>query len=173
MNVRPTLIAAALALYGGSALAASQGSCQLSRADQNFLQKDAQGSLYEQDISQLASERATNPQIQQYANMVTQDHAQYQAALDNLAQNCGVALPASPDAAQQSRLSHLRSLKGASFDGAYVQDAKSINAEDIEQAQNEENRTQSDQVKNLINQFRPVDQKHEQQANNLPGSTNG
>lgn len=55
---------------------AQSGASQLNAADRNFLSDTARGAAFELQASQLATEKAQNPQVKQYATMVVEDHAQ-------------------------------------------------------------------------------------------------
>lgn len=169
-------IAAAMLLCAPGAFAQAGGSSgsgqthQLSPADQDFLRKDAQGATYELQISQIAAQKAQSPQVKQYAQMIVSDHDTYNQRLRQLAQQSGVDLPTTPDSSQQSEISRLRGLSGKAFDQAYIQQVKQANQEDVSDSQKEAGSTQNPQIKQFIEQFKQMDQKHAQDAERLQSS---
>ncbi len=165
MRMMPILTAAML-MGAGPALAQA-GNCQLNAADQTYLQQDAQGAAYELSMAQMATQKASNPKVKQYAEMLTQDHDKYNTELQQLGQSCGVSLPTGPDAAQQTQLDRLRSVDGHLFDSTFITDARAVNLNDAQDSQKEESSTQSKQVKAFISKFKSVDEKHTKAAEAL------
>jgi putative membrane protein len=84
-------IAAALVSFAVSAQAAPG---DLKHSDKAFIEKAAKSGQAELQISQIAADRATNPQIKEYASMVVNDHQQMNSDLAALAAKKGVTLPA-------------------------------------------------------------------------------
>jgi len=157
------------------ALAQNSGNGQFSSADKHYLKQDARGAAYELQISQLAAQKANNQQVRQYAEMAAKDHQNYNQQEQQLAEQNGVTLPTSPTREEQSRINRLQQLNGSAFDDAYVRDMRQVNQRDVNEEQKEANSTQNQQIKQFIQQFKQMDQKHLQDARNLPisGSNNG
>ena len=161
--MRTPLIAALLLGLSAGAYAA-----QITASDREYITKDAQGSMYEEQVSKLAEQKATNPQIKQYAAMLVQDHSNYTQSLQGLAQSLGVQLPTSMSADDSTRLAELNKLSGADFDRAYVKEAKRINEQDAQESKKEEQSAKDPSIVAFIKQFKETDEKHRQAADALP-----
>ncbi len=175
-TLNPAVVAAAvLVMSSPLALAQSGGNGQLSSADKHYLKQDAHGAAYELQISQLAAQKANDQQVRQYAEMAVKDHENYNQQEQQLAEQNGVALPTSPTKQEQSRINRLQTLNGSAFDDAYVRDMRQVNQRDVNEERKEANSTQNPQIKQFIQEFEQMDQKHLQGAQNLPisGSNNG
>jgi putative membrane protein len=65
---------------------------ELSRADRNFLEKAAKSGMKEVEVSQAVLGRLTNQSVQQFAQMMVNDHTAANTELKALAAQKGVAL---------------------------------------------------------------------------------
>jgi putative membrane protein len=70
---------------------------ELSRSDRNFLEKAAKSGMKEIEVSQAVLGRLTNQSVQQFAQMMVNDHSAANAELKTLAAQKGVALTATTD----------------------------------------------------------------------------
>ncbi len=70
----------------------SSSGSELKRADRRFLTKAAEGGMKEVALSELAQERAANPQVKSFAQQMVTDHTQMNNDLMQLAQRKGVSL---------------------------------------------------------------------------------
>ena len=139
--------------------------------DQLFLRNEAQGSAYELAIAQLAQTRATRPEVRTYAATLVNDHEVYGAALRDLAQSKGVALPPGLTATGKQQLDRLGRKQGNAFDAAFVREALRINAENIRNSRKEASRTTDPDIRSFVARFLEVDEKHEAGARALSGRT--
>ena len=85
-----------------------------------FLAHAFQDGLAEIQISQLAVERASDPDVRQFAQRMIDRHTQANADIASLAQQKNVSLPNAPTAEQQAAASELAGFSGADFDEAYM-----------------------------------------------------
>jgi putative membrane protein len=76
--------------YGSTS---SSDESSLKHADKRFLSKAAESSQREVALSQLAAQRATNPQVRDFAQQLVSEHTQMDQQLTQLAQQKGVTLP--------------------------------------------------------------------------------
>ena len=63
---------------------------QLQREDKEFITKAAKSNLKEQTLAQLASEKAANPQVREYAEELAREHKMMNQELLRVAQSKGV-----------------------------------------------------------------------------------
>jgi len=105
---------------GPIALAALAASAALSSGDRNFLQTATSSGLAEVTTAQLAQQRSASAQVRKFADRMIADHTQVNSELQQIVEQEDITLPTQPvgkDAAAEARL---RSLNGAAFDRAYV-----------------------------------------------------
>ncbi len=138
------LMSSPLALAQTATSSTQNGSnAQLSSADRTYLEQDARGAAYELQISQLAAQKASSPQVRQYAEMVAKDHENYNQKLQQLAEQDGVTVNNTPDQKDQAKINQLEQLNGSAFDKTYVQQMKQVNQSDIKKEQKEADSTQN------------------------------
>lgn len=88
-----------LALLGGTLVAQTTvrrdpPPAALKHADRNFIEKAARSGMDEIDISQVAAQRTSNPDVRRLAQMMVADHGAANEELAALAAAKGVSLPA-------------------------------------------------------------------------------
>jgi putative membrane protein len=66
----------------------------LKHGDSSFLNKAAKGGMEEVALGKVAAERATNPQVREFAQMMVTDHSSANSELMSLASTKGVTLSA-------------------------------------------------------------------------------
>lgn len=141
----------------------------LSGSDKSSLIDVAKGANYELAIAKLAEQRASHPDVKQYAKTVTADHEQLNGALHQIAQRGGVTLPPGMTHEEHGTLTHLETLHGAAFDKAYVGELKRINGKDSSAMKKEIDTTKNTAVKAFLKQMQTADDKHEEMAKKLEG----
>ena len=101
-----------LALGAGPALAA--------RMAPEFARQAARGGMAEVQLSRLASDRASDPEVREFAQRMVNDHSRANDQLERIARNRGWMLPQRPDAEHRAMLRRLRQRSGRDFDRAYM-----------------------------------------------------
>jgi putative membrane protein len=108
--------ALAVAMCG---LALSLGAhAQVSKKDQEFMNKAAAGGLYEVQAGNLAQEKARTPSVKSFGAMLTKDHTAANEELKALASSKGVTLPTAVPADKTKRLDKIA--KAKDFDKEFV-----------------------------------------------------
>jgi putative membrane protein len=110
-----TIFAALMALATGAATAA------VSSAEKKFATEAAQGGVAEVEMGQLALQKATSPEVKQFAQRMVSDHTQANQELMQLAKSEGMDLPSQVDAKHKSAMERLQGMNGSAFDTAYMQ----------------------------------------------------
>jgi len=98
-------------------------SSQLSALDRQFVMDAAQGGMAEVQLSQLALQRSTDPQVKQFAQQMIQEHTRANEQLMRLAAQKGITPPPTVGPKYQAAMARLMQLSGASFDQAYMNEA--------------------------------------------------
>ena len=146
----------------------SQSSTQaMSSADSHFVKEAAQGGLAEVELGELASQKATNPQVKQFAERMVKDHTKANNELKEIAQSKGVKLPESLNAKDQMTKKKLSALSGQQFDKAYMSDMVKDHTKDVTDFEKESSSAQDPAVKHFATQTLPTLQDHLKEAKNL------
>jgi putative membrane protein len=110
-----TLLFLAISLIGLTAARAD-----VSAADKTFVMKAAQGGMTEVQLGQIASEKATDPDVKDFAAKMVTDHTKANDELKAIAASKNITLPDKLDSMHQAMVDKLNKLSGAAFDKAYV-----------------------------------------------------
>jgi putative membrane protein len=126
-------LVAAAALLAGAGPAAAAPSSQ----DTTYLTTNAQTSLAEITIGNLALERGVSADVKDLANMTLTDHTAALAKVTGVLTDLGLPVPTEPTAEQKADAAKLQGLTGADFDLAYAQiqvagHQKSVSSTDTE-----------------------------------------
>jgi putative membrane protein len=150
---------AVVALLGAvPALAAVSG------ADKTFATEAAHGGLAEVQMGQLALQKASSPQVKEFAQRMVTDHTQANQDLMQLGKSENLTLPTQLDAKHKSEMGRLSAMSGNAFDAAYmqhmVQDHKKTVADFQKQAQSGSDPA----LKTFAQKYLPIIQQHLQMA---------
>lgn len=92
------------------------------RSDRRFIQDVAGSGMYEVEVSRLAAERATNPEVKSFASKLVEDHQNANNELVQLANAKKVELPAAPPRGKRQAVEKLGKLSGAEFDKRFMEE---------------------------------------------------
>jgi putative membrane protein len=96
---------------------------KLSSADQNLMLEVSKGGMMQLEVSRLAVQKATSPEVRELAQAEVDEQTGLAAKLQEIASAKGVTLPTTPDADTQAMISKLQGMSGAAFDKAYVSES--------------------------------------------------
>ncbi len=88
---------------------------------QNFVEDVATGNMAEIELSRMASERATNPEVKQFAETMVREHTAAGNELKQVLSQHNVQVPATPDEKHRDLAADLGRLNGAEFDHRYME----------------------------------------------------
>jgi putative membrane protein len=94
----------------------------ISRGDRKFIQDVAGGGMYEVQAAQLASAKATNPDVKSFASKLVDDHQQANNELVQIANAKKVELPAAPPRGKRKAVEKLGKMQGAEFDKHFIKE---------------------------------------------------
>ncbi|HET7537265.1 MAG TPA: DUF4142 domain-containing protein [Candidatus Didemnitutus sp.] len=103
-----------------------RASGELKHSDKSFIEKVAKGGQKEVQLAQIAAERATNPQVKEYAQMLVTDHQQMNNEVMTLAANKGVQLPV-----ESPKLDKWSNKKANEFDKDFIKEMVDEHEDDI------------------------------------------
>jgi putative membrane protein len=93
----------------------------LGSGDRNFLLRAAADELFELEMSRLAVQQASAPDLKAYAGTLVEHHMAVQQELTTLAQAKGLNLPTTLSASRQREINRMQRLAGDDFDRQYFQ----------------------------------------------------
>lgn len=133
---------------------------QISLSDASFLRKAAAGGAAEVELGNLARDKASNPDVKQFAQKMVDDHSAANNELKTLAQQKGVAVPTQPDSSSKKELDRLSKLSGPAFDRAYMKLMVSDHEKDVSEFEKESKSAQDSDVKSFAGKTLPTLQEH-------------
>jgi putative membrane protein len=157
----------------GTSTTSSSGTAStapLPAADQKFLTEAAAGGMFEVEVGKLAAEKATDPGVKSFAQMLVDDHSTANDKLRQIATGHNVALPASLPDDKKKELDQLSKLSGANFDKQFIKIVgQKDHHHDIAAFEKASSSAQSPDVKDFATNTLPTLKKHLAAAEKLPG----
>jgi len=152
-----------------SGTSAAQSTAPLAAADAEFVSKAAEGGLFEVEVAKLAADKATDPAVKSFAQMLVDDHTAANDKLKQIASSHSVPLPASLSADKKKEIDQLSKLSGAKFDRQFVQMVGiKDHHHDIADFEKASKSAKSDDVKSFAESSLPTLKKHLDAAQKLP-----
>lgn len=123
--------------------------------------------MTEFELSRLAAQKATNPQVRIYAQQTLSEHQQDQQALRNLASQLSLTLPSTLSNDGKDRLDELRGKTGTAFDLQYLTEMTKVNDQATDVADDLDDKAPNDAVRKFARKLGEGDKKHQQRAQEL------
>lgn len=136
------------------------GNANLGEIDRQFLMDGASGGLYEVQSSQLALQKSSDDKIRSLAQRLIDDHTRVNDQLKRLAQDQGVALPASLNLKHQNMYDKLSNTTGRDFDTLYLRQQVDAHREAITLFKHESEQGTSSDLKQFASTHLPTLQQH-------------
>jgi putative membrane protein len=187
-------MALALTLTVGSALAdetastqgadtqMSQGDQSTQNLDQHLLSKLHEGNRNEIRMAKLALKKSKNPEVKSFAHRIIRDHSQADHKIMQVSKQDQIALQSPPipmndqeikDMKEHhAQMKRLKSLKGSAFDQEYQSVMIKDHKKDIADLQQNVDKLQNENVKDLANSLIPIFEHHESLASNMVPNPN-
>jgi putative membrane protein len=132
--------------------------------DRAFAREAALGSMAEVDLGNLAKEKASSPEVKQFAERMVTDHSKANEELKDWAEKNHVTLPAQLDAKHKATRARLEKLSGAAFDKAYMRDMLSDHKTDVAKFKTESKSAKNADLKDWAGKTLPTLEDHLKQA---------
>jgi putative membrane protein len=113
---------------------------RLAGADNTFVMKAAEGGMAEVQLGNLAKDKASDPAVKSFAQMMVDDHGKANDELKQLAASKGITLPSDTDAKHKAEHDRMSKLSGAAFDRAYMQSMVADHRTDVNEFRRESQR---------------------------------
>jgi putative membrane protein len=113
---------------------APQAKTKASKETSNYVEKAAEGDLFEIQSSELALKQAESSDVKAFAQRMINDHTASSQALKAGIQsaNIDVKVPDKLDKAHEAKVSNLRKAKGKDFDQAYMREQLAAHKEALQ-----------------------------------------
>lgn len=108
-----------LAVLAVASTAAFAADPAVSKMDQTFVTKASGGGMYEVEVSKLAIDKASDPAIKEFAQMMVTDHTKANDELKQLADSKNAQVAPGVPKDKQAVIDKMSKLDGAKFDKAY------------------------------------------------------
>jgi putative membrane protein len=140
------------------------GQQQLAQEDIEFATEAAEGGIKEVRVGELAQQKATTPEVQQFGQRMVQDHGKANEQLMQIAQEKGIELPKEMPAEAQQLHDELQQKSGAEFDQSYMDDMVSDHQKDVDEFKQYVETGQDPDLKSFAEQTLPILEEHLQLA---------
>ena len=141
--------------------------------DAAFAMKAAQGGLAEVQFGQLATQKASNPDVKAFGQRMVDDHTKANDKLKTVAQGENMTFPESLGGKEQAEYTKLQGLSGPSFDREYVKCMVKDHEEDVKEFQKEADSGKDPQIKSFASETLPILQDHLSSIKNIQSNMSG
>jgi putative membrane protein len=138
-----------------------------SASDRVFMLKAAEGAMAEVELGQLATQKASSPEVKQFGQRMVDDHSKAGDQLKQIASQEGVKLPNTLNAKHAATKSRLEKLSGEAFDRAYIQNMVAYHTKDVGAFKREARAGRDPELKNFASQTAPTIEDHLKQAQGI------
>ena len=152
---------------------AKHAKSSLSHSDRKFVEDAAKGGMAEVALAKIAQQRASNPEVKQFAQRMEQDHSKANEQLRQLAEAKGVTMPGGPGAGAKHEESKLQKLSGDKFDREYMDYMVKDHKKDVKEFQKQAQKAKDPDVKSFAQQTAPTLEEHLQMAQNADAAVGG
>lgn len=142
-------------------------------SDTTFVSKAAQGGLAEVELGNLASQKASSPEVKQFGERMVTDHTKANDQLKQIASKDNLAIPTTLSAKDQALKNRLNKLSGSSFDKAYMEAMVKDHKTDVAEFQHEAKNGTNPDVKEFAASTVPTLQDHLKQAESTLSQVKG
>ncbi len=137
---------------------------KIAKSDRKFLEEAYIGSMAEVRLGKLAQDKASRPEVKEFAQRMIDDHGKETEKLSKIASEDGVTLPSQLDSKHQKTYDRLAKLSGAEFDRAYMKEMSSDHKKDVSEYEHAAKSAKDDQVKQHASQELSTLREHEKLA---------
>lgn len=147
----------------------SNMSKNVSSADTEFMNKAAIGGMAEVELGRLATTKAQNADVKQFAQQMMADHTRANTELKTLAGAKSVTLPTELDAKHKEGMDKLSKLSGAAFDKEYVRMMVEDHEKDVAEFQKQADSGTDADVKSFASKTLPTLKMHLEMIKGING----
>jgi len=150
-----------------STMGPAAGSTTQKVDDKKFAKDAALGGLTEVELGKVATQKASDPKVKEFAQKMVDDHTKANGELKQAASKSNIQIPDSLDSKHQSRIDKLSKLSGQDFDKAYIKDQLKDHQTDVREFSQEAQNGSDPNVKAFASTTLPVLQHHLEMVKDL------
>lgn len=155
----------------GTRNAESKKDDKLARGDRRFVMEAAGSGMFEVQAAQLATTKASDPNVKSYAGMLVDHHTKANDELTRIANAKGVELPAAPPRAMRRDIEQMGKKQGQEFDTEFVRTVGiKAHEKDIKTFEKAAKDLKDPEIKSFAEKTLPVLKEHLAMAQKLPQS---
>lgn len=139
----------------------------LSHADKKFIENAAEANAHELALSQLAADKATNPDVRAFAQKMVTDHQQLASDLADLAVRKGVKIDEEVRDGQEKDVKSFTNKSGNEFDREYAKKMVKGHKDALELFQKAATDCKDPEVVALASKYLPIITEHNEHARML------
>jgi putative membrane protein len=128
--------------------------------ERKFLEKAAAHGMAEVELGKLASQKASNPEVKRFGEMMVEHHGMANKELKQVASAKGVELPSGPDKDHQKKMEKMQKLSGAEFDREYMKNMVKDHKNDVGDFSKQAKNAKDPEVKAFAAKTLPTLQEH-------------
>lgn len=151
---------------------AQQNAAMGTMQDKAFLRKVLEGGMFEVQAGQLAAQKGSSQDVQQFGQKMVDDHTKLGDQMKPIAAQMGVNAPTKLSKKDAATLTKLQGMSGSQFDNAYIKDMVSDHQKDLSDFKQEAGNTQNPGLKQATQQDAQVISEHLQMAEQLSKAHN-
>jgi putative membrane protein len=151
----------------------SHAKSNLSHSDRTFIEDAAKGGMAEVELAKIAQERASSPEVKQFAQQMERDHSQANEKIRQLAQEKGVTMPEGPKLSQNHEASKLMKKQGQEFDREYMDYMVKDHKKDVKEFKKQAEKAKDPDVRSFAQQTAPTLEHHLQMAESADAAVGG
>jgi len=129
-------------------------------ADQSFLRKALEDNAAEVQMGQLAAQKSTSGDVQQFGQKMAQIHQQLTDQIKPVARQLEVDVPKQPSKKARQEIEKMQALSGADFDAAFIRAMLKDQQSDLKDFKAEAQSAQNPNLQQLAKMDVPVLSQH-------------
>jgi len=137
------------------------------KATEQFIREAAMGDMVEVQMGQIGQQKASSPEVKEFAHRMQQDHSAHLEKVRTLAAAHNVTLPNELDAKHRKDIEKFSRMEGRDFDRQYMNHMVKDHQEDIQKYEKAQQQPVSSDAKALISETLPVLKEHHAMAQNI------
>jgi len=165
--LRRVSLSAALALLVFPFASADDKKTDKPFSDADFVKAAASGGMHEVELGKLAADRAKDPGVKQFGQMMVTDHTKANEELKKVAKGGGFTIPDKLDEKQQKEIDRFKNLTGDAFDREYAKHMVKDHEEDLAEFTRASKEAKNPALKEFATKTLPTLQKHLEAAKKL------
>lgn len=149
----------------------AEANSKVNASERSFLREAAQADMAEVQLGQLAQQKASSPEVKQFAERMITDHTQNQDQLKQVAEQVSYTLPGDVAPKDKATEERLEKLSGKTFDHVYMQYMVKDHTRDVAKFKAESQTASTPAVKSYASQTLPTLESHLKDAKGIEPQT--